>query len=100
MATLDITEYQSIARDHAGASVPAGVEPARNVQQVTIGVASAQSAAFHDRTKFVRIHTDAACRIAFGEDPTAAVTSQRMAANQTEFFGVEPGHKVAVIAAS
>lgn len=93
---LDITEYSQMATDGAGRLLPAGKEPGRQ-QQVAIGGASAQSAAFDGQTQFVRLHTDAACRIAFGSDPTAAATTARMAAGSTEFFGVKPGHKVAVI---
>ena len=96
--TVDVTEYQSLGMDSLGARVAVGVEPARAVQQIAeSGVSTACSADFLDTTRFVRIHTTAAIRIAFGKTPTAAATSQRMAANATEFFGVGPGQRVAVI---
>lgn len=94
---LDITEYQHLAQDENGRVIAAGKEPALLNQQVTIAVGSTQSAALSASTRFVRLHTDAACRIAFGGNPTAAATSQRMAAGQTEYFGVTPGTKIAVI---
>jgi len=97
MAVLDISEYQRLAADQQTSAVMTGVEPAMVAQQVAIGGSSAQSAAFADTTRFVRVHTDVACRVKFGPDPTAAATSMRMAAGQTEYFGVYPGHKVAVI---
>ncbi len=95
---LDISEYDALAVDVSGHVIAAGVEPPVVEQTpVTIGAVSTQSAAFHQRTRFVRLHCDVACRVAFGVNPTASPTSKRMAAGQTEFFGVLPGHKVAVI---
>ncbi|MBP9714802.1 MAG: hypothetical protein KBD60_14140, partial [Sterolibacterium sp.] len=64
---------------------------------VVIGGGSLQSAAFNGATRVVRLHTDAICSVAFGANPTATANTKRMAANSTEYFGVEPGHKVAVI---
>lgn len=98
MATVDITEYQNVAHDGIGNRVAAGIEPARSVQQVSISGVSAQSASMQETTKFVRVHTDSTIRIAFGSDPTASATSQRMVGNSTEYFGVTPGIKIAVIA--
>ncbi len=97
MPIVDITEYDALASDQQGRVIAAGLEPARGTQQVSITGASLQSTALRDTTRFVRIHTDGAVRVAFGTNPTAAGTSQRMAANSTEFFGVQPGTKIAVI---
>lgn len=97
MATLYITEYATLGSVLGGvANIAPGValvDPA----PVTIAGASAQSAAFNASTRYVRLHTDAICSIAFGADPTATTASRRMAADQTEYFAVEGGHKVAVI---
>lgn len=97
MASLYITEYARQPFDSNGQRVPAGEEPALAIQKVTVGVASAQSAAFNAATKFVRLHTDVICSVIFAADPTATASHSRMAANSTEFFGVVAGHKVAVI---
>lgn len=102
MATLDITEYDRLARDALGNVILVGQEPCQTNQQLTIGAGSVASSAFGNNTKFVRLHTDATCRISFstanpGTNPVAATTTQRMAANSTEYFGVLPGWKVAVI---
>ena len=96
MAVLYITEYQRLAAAQ-GAQVAAGQEPSVAEQNVAIGAGSLASAAFNARTNFVRLHSDAICSVAFGAAPTAVATAKRMAANQTEFFGVNPGQKVAVI---
>lgn len=97
MAVVDITEYDKLAIDMQGVRVAAGVEPARAVNQIAVTGVSAQSAAFDNTTRFVRVHTDVAIRVAFGASPTAAATSQRMAAGATEYFGVTRGIKMAAI---
>lgn len=92
---LDVSEYADLGRDATGQMLSAGLEPSIANQQVANGGASAQSAAFNAKTKFVRLHTDANCRIEFGDNPSATGASKRMAAGQTEYFGVQPGMKVA-----
>ena len=97
MAVVDITQYANLAVDASGRPIPVGMEPGISNLQVAIGGASVQSSAFDGSTRLVRVHTDAAIRIAFGANPTASGTSQRMAAGQTEYFGVRPSEKIAVI---
>lgn len=92
MAKVYISEYEDNGRS-IGAQEPSLVEQT----PVAIGGTSAQSAAFAATTRIVRIHTDAICSIAFGSNPTATANSKRLAAGQTEYFGVQGGHKVAVI---
>jgi len=57
------------------------------------------SAAFDDKTRIVRVHTDSICSIKFGTAPTATTSTTRLAANSTEYFGVPAGQsfKIAVI---
>jgi hypothetical protein len=99
MATLYITEFANIGRDQ-GQGVQATPLPPVAEQTVAIGVASAQSGAFNAATSFVRAHTDAICSIAVGVNPTATTGNARLAANQTEYFQVRAGDKIAVIANS
>jgi len=94
VAILVIREYEHLM-EVAGGTVPVGKEPALVRQEVVIGGGSLQSTAFTERTRFVRLHCDVAAGIAFGSNPTA-IAVQDMAAGQTEYFGVETGHKVAV----
>ena len=96
MATLFIEEFS--AGSAPGIPLPVGRQPAAATQTVSIGAVTAQSSAFGATTRFVRLHTDAVCSYAFGADPTATTSKPRMAANQTEYFAVEPGQKIAVIA--
>lgn len=97
MPALDVTEYTDLATARNGAAVMAGSEPSRVTQQVSVTGGSLASAAFSDATKFVRVHSDIACRIAFGQAPVASGASQRLAAGATEYFGVQSGIKIAVI---
>lgn len=99
MATVYITEYALMPLDQNNRNVPIGYEPALAYQTVAIGAGSVQSAAFNSLTRFVRIHCDAICSIKFGTNPTAVTTETRLAANQTEFFGIQGDrtYKVAVI---
>lgn len=96
MATLYVTEFSCITTDH----IQAAQEPELASQTVAISGASAASGAFSDTTRLVRVHTDSICSIKFGTSPTATTSNRRMAANQTEYFGVPMGQqfKVAVIA--
>ncbi len=83
MATLYVTEYVEMAKDASGRIIPAGQEPAIATQTVAIGGSSTQSSAFNAKTKFIRVANDTqVCSIAFGANPTATASSQRMAARQ------------------
>jgi hypothetical protein len=96
MATLYVTEYANIGRDQ-GQGVKLVPLPPVAEQIVAIGVASTQSGAFNGATNFIRAHADAICSIAVGANPSATAGNARMAANQTEYFQVRPGDKIAVI---
>ena len=100
MAILMIREYKELARGREGATLEAGLEPGTD-QTKAIGGTSAKSNAFAATTNFVRLHTDIACTVKFGSDPTALVKGAggagRMVAGQTEMFGVIGTDKVAVI---
>lgn len=109
MATLYITEFQALGQAGLptngygpnGPTQAAQQPPVAADQTVAIAAGSASSAAFNAATVLVRLHTDAICSVLFGlpgATPTALTTSARMVAGQTEYFGVLPGMKVAVIA--
>lgn len=108
MPNLSITEYHELARDQSGYKIPAGQVPANTYQNITFTSTSVQSAAFSTAdqrgTHLVRVISDTDARIAFGVDPTAIATGSSattlLKAGAAEFFGVTPGHKVAVIAAA
>lgn len=101
MATLYVRQYTRLAHDENGHPLAAGLEPGKDA---TLSIAAGSgNVALTAGTKFVRLHTDAICNFALGTDSTTAATTSnaRMAANQTEFFGVAPGvGYLAVIAGS
>lgn len=97
MATLYVTEFtHPFTTRSAGMPMVRGPKTAQN--NVTIDVTSGRSAAFAATTGIIRVHADAICSIEVGgAAPTATSASSRMAAGQTEYFYVTPGHKLAVI---
>jgi len=96
MAFIYITEHTH-SRIVQGNMVPLVSMPPLATQKVGNAGASTQSSAFDAKTVVVAIHTDSICSIEFGLNPTATTSSRRLAANTTEYFQVEPGHKVAAI---
>lgn len=96
MATLYVSEFGDLAIGRAQAM---NFPPLRT-QTVAIGGTSEKTAlGFTENTRMVRVHTDAICSIMVGPlaSVTAAATDPRMAADQTEYFGVRPGEGIAVI---
>lgn len=92
MAAVYIGEVQSIRMGG-----PAIQFPLIKEQVVAITASSTQSQVFSDNTFFIRVHTDAICSIKIGLNPTATTSTMRLAANQTEYFGVSPNQQIAVI---
>lgn len=98
MSKVYISEHASLVMDYVnGHPVAALQEPSTEQTPITSSGVSQQSSAFGASTRIVRIHTDGIVSIAFGTNPTATTNSKRLAANQTEYFGVAPDMKVAVI---
>ena len=106
MATLYITECNKQAMGGLAPSVSnafpvsAPQMPPVAEQAIAIGGTSTQSAAFNAATSFVMVSCDVTCSLAWGTNPTAVATAQRMYANETRFYGVTAGQKLAVISNS
>jgi hypothetical protein len=66
-------------------------------QNVAIGAASVQSAAFGELTTCVRVVSTSDCFIAIGQNPTATTSSMLLPAGAPEYLAVDAGMKVAVI---
>ncbi len=88
MAKVYITEYANSGRELKQNIVQSAEEPRLADQVVAIGGSSVQSAALQDKTRLIRVHTDAICSIDIGADPTATANKSRMGANQTEYFSI------------
>lgn len=102
MATLYVDEisFTALAKRTIGPAwqgAQAPQYPPIASQTLVISGSSNPSNPFAATTTFIRVHTDAICSIAIGPSPTAVGTATRLAANQTEYFGVTPGHSIAVI---
>jgi hypothetical protein len=96
MANLHITELFDIAGPMQIPQMPPVVEQT----PLAIAGASAASVAFSARTRFICLTPKADCHVAVGDTPVATANSKPLTAGQAYYFGVSPGHKVAVIAAS
>jgi hypothetical protein len=99
MATLYIAEFERTASSPDGRFSAQIAEAAPVAEQAVTFSTTTQSAAFNVATRFVRIHTDAICSIAFGTNPTATTAKMRMVAGATEYFSVPRGesYKVAAV---
>lgn len=98
MAKLYISEYTNLASYLGTAnSVQAAGEPTTAVQVLDFSGGAVSSEAFNAQTRFVRLHTDAICSLRF-DGSAATISYPRMAADQTEYFGVRGGSKLSVIA--
>lgn len=100
MSKLWITEYAALAVDSKGNIVAVGLEPAVDKQLLDYAGGAQLSAAFNERTNFIRVNTDANAHINIGPGTptTATVAYPRMTAGATEYFGVKPGQKLSVLA--
>ena len=95
MATLYVTEYSGFNTMAVLAAPPLGSITADYSISITSG--STQTLAFQNTTKVVQIATDAACSIAYGDNPVAKISAHRLAANETRFYIVCGGKMLAVI---
>ena len=94
MATLYVTEFADVS---ATQGVTIAKQPAVAEQTVAIAAGSAQSSAFNQRTRYVRLTADSIYSVVINANPTAAATNMRLAAGTVEYFDVPQGAKVAVI---
>src|SRR5262245_27951532 len=102
MAFLYVTEVSQLVYAPNSALVQAPFMPPVAEQRLSITTSSVASVTFSATTRFVMVHTDAVCCLAWGGVTTSTVsavtTSQRLAANETRFYGVNSGSSLAVIA--
>jgi hypothetical protein len=87
MATLYVTEF-SDSEFSAKGVIPVVQTPQVAQQTLTISSQSSATTVFNQNTRIIRVHTDAVCFIAISSAPTATSTCMRMAADQTEYFGL------------
>lgn len=100
MTTLNIVEFSSIQAYWTEASAQIAKTPPVAIQEMTPSTTSQISTAFSGNTNIVRLSADVPVRLAFSISTamaTANATSLRLTADAPEYFGVEPGQRVAVI---
>ncbi len=98
MAVLNITELESLAIVPGGVAQIAGGDPLA-FQNLTIGT-EVKSAAFHARTKIIRLKAGADCAVTWGltsSVPVATTSKMIMSAGGEYHIGVSPLHQVSVI---
>lgn len=95
-ATCYITEFTGGAPN----GVQVAQQPALAEQTVSISGGSLQSNAFSGGTRLIRLHCDGIASFKIATSPTATTLSARIAADQTEYFAVNPGDKIAIISNS
>lgn len=93
-ATLYISEFSN----YQPSTLNAAFAPEITHQTVSVSGTSVQSTAFNAQTVLIRLYADAAMCVQIGTtNPTATATSLPLNANQTEYFIVRPGDKLAAI---
>lgn len=101
MATINITEANSLAALGGTTAQLALGTPFTAVQNHTLTTTSTTSNAFNASTRFVSVNADAACFIVFGTTTaslTASVTNgTRILTGETRYFGVVGGGVVSAI---
>jgi hypothetical protein len=103
MSVAYVTEFAQLMPSPVGGQGQIAMQPAIASTAVSFTATHGESAAFNAATRLVRIHVDGIASVQFGTAPTAvAGTDFRMAAGQTEYFGVPPGgsYKVSFVTAS
>jgi hypothetical protein len=103
MASLYIQEFQGVGypqlqNSFIGAALSSSTLPSSSQPVIPISGSPTLSNAFALTTILIRVHSDAICSIAIGGSPVATTSNMRLAANQTEYFGVKLGDYLSVIA--
>ncbi len=101
MPILSITEFQTTPSDPGSPmhTLNAAKLPFLFSQVVEFEDQSANSMSFSDDTRYIRVIANADCCINVGSNPTATGQHMRLAAGAAEYFGVNPGDRLAVIVA-
>lgn len=104
MASLYIEEFLEVGqpqqqRDFIGAARSTRFATSITQPVIAITGSSTPSQAFSQQTILIRVHCDSVCSVKVGGiNPVATTQSMRLAANQTEYFSVQQGDALAVIA--
>lgn len=94
MTIACVSEYASLklVSGPGGAIAQCLEGPPIATHNVDYSAGAAATAALNPKTKAVRINVDSICARKWGSAPTAAITDERMSAEQTEVMGVPADH--------
>jgi hypothetical protein len=95
-ANAYITEFGVVGTAANASQVQIAALPPLNHQKVDFSAGAANATAFNAQTKYIRVHCDAACSIRIGG--TATTSYLRIPTDAAEYFGVQPGAVLSVIA--
>lgn len=90
MTKAYVTEYARQSVDNHGNSIAAGEEPPLTEYVIDYNAGEAHGANLNAKTRLVRVHVDSIASIKIDAAAVAATTNKRLAAGQTEYFGVVP----------
>jgi hypothetical protein len=94
-ANAYIAEFSALGTAIFGPPQIAPLPPLVN-QKVDFSGGAASASAFGSQTKYIRLHCDAAC--SYSVSGTATTASPRIPLDGVEYFGVQPGQVLSVIA--
>ena len=99
MTVLYVAEFSQLVTTPNGIAAMALQSPLAEQTMSITASSTTLTNPFNSATKFIRVHTDSICSIKVGGAPVATTSTARMAANQTEYFGVaqNSGWNIAVI---
>lgn len=95
---LFISEYARIAMDAGHQSTGVPLVPPVADHRIEIGVQSVQSESWQGGTVLICLHATESCCLAFGINPEAEHDKHYLAAGETRYYGIQNGHRLAVIA--
>lgn len=96
-AAAYISEFAVLtATASGGSAAQAAALPSLVEQKVDFSGGAASSSAMGSQTKYIRVHCDAACSVRIGG--TATTSNLRIPTDGVEYFGVQPGAVLSVIA--
>src|SRR5882672_6197590 len=97
MPKLYISVWEHIARDAVNTPIPIPQTPSLSEEWIEITTESAQSHVFDERAKFISGNAETPCCLSFGEDPIAEISYHPLTPGVDRWYGVRPGHRLAVI---
>lgn len=97
MASLLHIAVYSHAAHHGSAALPMPQVPPLFEEGILIELTSNQSMPFPEQATFIMVRPDIACCLAFGPDPLAEAGIHPVDARERMWYGVFPGHRIAVI---